>query len=75
MVKVDSLDGNGTFSECVCFWGLANTHFRLFIVDGIISLPIAVAGYFIIPDMPQNSRAWYLKKEAGSSGNNSSCVH
>lgn len=32
----------------------------LFLVDGIISLPIAVAGFFFIPDVPETSRAWYL---------------
>jgi MFS transporter, ACS family, pantothenate transporter len=36
---------------------------RLFIVDGIISLPIAIAGYFVLPDVPEISRAFYLKKE------------
>lgn len=36
---------------------------RLFLVDGIISLPIAIAGYFLIPDMPENTRAWYLTRE------------
>ena len=36
---------------------------RLFLVDGIISLPIAVAGYFFIPDLPATTRAWYLTKE------------
>jgi hypothetical protein len=36
---------------------------RLFIVDGIISLPIAVAGYFMLPDVPEISRALYLSKE------------
>ncbi|SMR59008.1 unnamed protein product [Zymoseptoria tritici ST99CH_1E4] len=32
----------------------------LFIMDGIISLPIACAGFFLIPDLPENSRAFYL---------------
>ena len=36
---------------------------RLFIVDGIISLPIALAGYFIFPDVPEISRPFYLTKE------------
>ena len=34
--------------------------FRLFIIDGIISLPIALAGYLFIPDVPETSRAFYL---------------
>lgn len=33
----------------------------LFIFDGIISIPIAVCGYWLIPDAPSNSRAFYLK--------------
>lgn len=35
----------------------------LFIVDGIISLPIALAGYVVLPDAPANTRAWYLTEE------------
>lgn len=32
----------------------------LFIIDGVISLPIALAGYLVLPDVPENTRAWYL---------------
>jgi MFS family permease len=35
----------------------------LFIFDAIISIPIAVWGYFAIPDMPGNTRAFWLKKK------------
>lgn len=35
----------------------------LFLVDGIISLPIGLAGYFVLPDMPENTRAFYLNQE------------
>jgi ACS family pantothenate transporter-like MFS transporter len=35
----------------------------LFIVDGIISLPIAIAGYFVIPDVPEIAKPFYLTKE------------
>lgn len=35
----------------------------LFIVDTIISLPIAVAGFFFLPDVPEITRAWYLKED------------
>jgi ACS family pantothenate transporter-like MFS transporter len=35
----------------------------LFIVDGIISLPVALLGYIFLPDMPENTRAWYFKPE------------
>lgn len=36
---------------------------RLFIVDGIISLPIALAGFLFIPDVPETSRAFYLNTD------------
>ena len=29
-------------------------------MDGIISLPIALLGYVVLPDLPETSRAWYL---------------
>ncbi|KAK7032285.1 hypothetical protein VNI00_013244 [Paramarasmius palmivorus] len=38
----------------------------LFIVDGVISFPIAIAGFFMIPDMPErvNLRTkWYLRDQ------------
>ena len=35
----------------------------LFIIDGVISLPIAIAGFFVLPDVPEICRAPYLSKE------------
>ena len=35
----------------------------LFIMDGIISTPIFIAGFFLIPDLPENSRAFYLTSD------------
>jgi MFS family permease len=35
----------------------------LFIVDGVISLPIAVLGFFALPDLPEISKPFYLTKE------------
>lgn len=32
----------------------------LFVVDGLISLPICLVGFFMIPDLPENTRAFYL---------------
>jgi hypothetical protein len=29
-------------------------------MDGVISLPICAAGFFLIPDLPENTRAFYL---------------
>jgi hypothetical protein len=36
---------------------------RLFIVDGIISLPVALAGYFILPDLPEIAKPFYLSEK------------
>jgi hypothetical protein len=36
---------------------------RLFIVDGVISIPVALSGFFILPDVPEISDPWYLSKE------------
>ncbi|KAF4540049.1 Pantothenate [Lasiodiplodia theobromae] len=35
----------------------------LFIFDGIISIPIAIWGFFAIPDLPNNTRAFYLNAD------------
>lgn len=36
----------------------------LFIVDAVITLPIAVAGYFLYPSLPlQGKKAWWLTAE------------
>ncbi|KAJ0160530.1 Pantothenate transporter liz1 [Colletotrichum tanaceti] len=32
----------------------------LFVMDGVISLPIAIAGFFFLPDVPEITRAWWL---------------
>ncbi|KAH8106083.1 MFS general substrate transporter [Cristinia sonorae] len=38
----------------------------LFIIDGIITLPIALYGFLIFPDVPANTRAFYLSEEERS---------
>lgn len=35
----------------------------LFIVDTVISLPVAIAGFFLIPDVPEITRAWYFSPQ------------
>ncbi|CAI0654678.1 unnamed protein product [Colletotrichum noveboracense] len=35
----------------------------LFIVDTVISLPIALAGFFLLPDVPEIAKAWYLSAD------------
>lgn len=39
----------------------------LFIFDGIISIPIAIWGFFAIPDLPSNTRAFYLNADVSYS--------
>lgn len=35
----------------------------VFIIDGVISLPIALAGFFLYPGIPTSPRVWWLKEE------------
>ncbi|KAL1967292.1 hypothetical protein VTN77DRAFT_3338 [Rasamsonia byssochlamydoides] len=35
----------------------------LFLVDGLISLPMALSGYFIVPDVPEITKSWYLTEK------------
>jgi ACS family pantothenate transporter-like MFS transporter len=42
--------------------GLLISKDRLFILDGVISLPIAFAGFFLYPDSPSNTRVFYLNE-------------
>ncbi|KAI8160649.1 Pantothenate transporter liz1 [Colletotrichum sp. SAR 10_70] len=32
----------------------------LFIIDGVISLPISIAGYFLFPGLPTSPKVWWL---------------
>ena len=41
---------------------LTNQSLR-FIIDGIITLPIAVYGFLIFPDVPATTTAFYLTEE------------
>ncbi|PLB54035.1 pantothenate transporter [Aspergillus steynii IBT 23096] len=53
MAAVYNLEGRGGFRG----WQW------LFIVDGIISLPVALSGFFVLPDVPEISNPWYLSKD------------
>ncbi|KAK2784974.1 hypothetical protein FQN53_008025 [Emmonsiellopsis sp. PD_33] len=35
----------------------------VFIIDGIITLPIAIFGFAFFPDLPENTKAFYLNEE------------
>lgn len=37
---------------------------RYQIMDGVISAPICLAGFFLLPDLPENTRAFYLSDSA-----------
>jgi ACS family pantothenate transporter-like MFS transporter len=39
----------------------------LFIMDGVISIPIALWGFFGLPDMPHDTRAFYWSPEVSQS--------
>ncbi|KAH8809270.1 major facilitator superfamily domain-containing protein [Xylogone sp. PMI_703] len=52
MAAVYHLDGKG---------GLKGWQW-LFVVDGIISLPVALAGFFLLPDLPEITRAKYFNE-------------
>lgn len=45
-------------SKCVIYTPL----FR-FIIDGVITLPIALYGFLIFPDVPATTKAFYLSEE------------
>ncbi len=34
----------------------------LFIINTAIALPVAIAGFFVLPDVPEISRVWYLSE-------------
>ncbi|KAF8914067.1 MFS general substrate transporter [Gymnopilus junonius] len=35
----------------------------LFVIDGVITMPIALYGFLVFPDLPRTTRAFYLSKE------------
>jgi hypothetical protein len=43
-----------------------NSDHRLFVIDGVISLPVAISGFFVLPDVPEISSPWYLSKDVCS---------
>lgn len=43
---------------------------RLFLIDGIISVPVALSGFFVLPDVPEISSPWYLSQEVSLNSHN-----
>lgn len=37
-----------------------------FIVDGIITIPIALYGFLVFPDLPHTTKAFYLSEEVST---------
>ena len=35
----------------------------LFIIDGSISLPVAIAGFFLFPGLPTSPKIWWLTEQ------------
>lgn len=52
----------GLYSSMNGHLGLAGWRW-LFIMDGVISIPIAIWGFFGIPDLPHTTRACYLNAD------------
>lgn len=56
------------FLQAAAYTGLHGVHGRagwrwLFIIDGIITLPLALAGYLFFPNLPQdNNRTWWTSQ-------------
>ena len=42
-----------------------NTKKHRFIIDGIITMPIALYGFLVFPDVPATTKAFYLSKDVG----------
>lgn len=38
-----------------------------FIIDGIITIPIALYGFLVFPDVPATTKAFYMSEEVGHS--------
>ena len=55
----DELDG--VLMTLICSLGL-------FVVDGIITMPIALLGFVFLPDQPEVCRAWYLSADEKAFG-------
>ena len=50
------------FGACAAFMAYKATHNEVgLIINGIITLPVAVFGFAFFPDLPENTKAFYLK--------------
>lgn len=44
---------------------LTVVYYRSFLINGAIAFPMALAGYFIIPDVPEITNSWFLTEKVG----------
>jgi hypothetical protein len=68
MVPQAAADGGGCeLEESVIEkqWKTDLMTFR-FIIDGIITLPIALYGFLVFPDLPRTTKSFYLSEEVGT---------
>lgn len=64
MATAEEVDGDG----CELKYHLHMTQIAdtdRFIIDGVITLPIALYGFAIFPDVPRTTKAFYLSQEVG----------
>ena len=59
----DGADGDGCRSSQLGPTRILLRIIRRFIIDGVITLPIALYGFLIFPDVPANTKAFYLTEE------------
>lgn len=69
LLEIESIAGmfsgylqTGLYTSMNGTHGLAGWRW-LFIMDGVISIPIALWGFFGLPDLPHNTRAFYWSAE------------
>ncbi len=51
------------YSVSLCACMLIALHVCRFIIDGVITMPIALYGFFMFPDVPTTTKAFYLSDE------------
>ena len=63
MAKQVAADGVGCKNTVVSVQLVRLMYCFSFIIDGIITLPIALYGFLMFPDVPTTTKAFYLSEE------------
>ncbi len=58
--------GDGCAFFILLYNGIIPTSLCSFIIDGVITLPIALYGFLVFPDLPTTTRAFYLSEEVST---------